>query len=188
MVEPYRLALEAKKQKLKDVSEQRTLEMGVQETLKIVSQLQKDNTLEFVNSFVSNVLTLVYKKEQHFKIVLEEQKNAVKAKFFILEDGVELEIKKPFVGKGGGKLSIIALSLKLAFMNLRGIKGPIFLDEATKMVDSQALKELNQFLNQYSFDLGTQIFLISHQDMPEGVINLRLSKSGRNTSYVEVQV
>ena len=40
MVEPYRLALEAKKQKLKDVSEQRTLEMGVQETFNIVTGKQ----------------------------------------------------------------------------------------------------------------------------------------------------
>ena len=76
--------------------------------LKEVSQKQKNNTLTFLNGFVSNILSKIYDKEQTFTIRLDEQKSTVKVKFYVTEDNIEIEVKRPFVGKGGGKLSVIS--------------------------------------------------------------------------------
>ena len=69
--------------------------------LKEVSQKQKNNTLTFLNGFVSNILSKIYDKEQTFTIRLDEQKSTVKVKFYVTEDNIEIEVKRPFVGKGG---------------------------------------------------------------------------------------
>ena len=151
--------------------------------LKEVSQKQKNNTLTFLNGFVSNILSKIYDKEQTFTIRLDEQKSTVKVKFYVTEDNIEIEVKRPFVGKGGGKLSVMSLALKLALMQVKGIKGSIFLDEATKMVDNSALKSLNTFLEEYARETNNQIFLISHQETPAEVTQLKLKKIGGETSY-----
>ena len=57
--------------------------------LKEVSQKQKNNTLTFLNGFVSNILSKIYDKEQTFTIRLDEQKSTVKVKFYVTEDNIE---------------------------------------------------------------------------------------------------
>ena len=69
--------------------------------LKEVSQKQKNNTLTFLNGFVSNILSKIYDKEQTFTIRLDEQKSTVKVKFYVTEDNIEIEVKRPFVEKVG---------------------------------------------------------------------------------------
>ena len=178
----YEKQLNLFQKEIKNLKKTLEEEQEVMLTLKQVSQLQKNNVITFLNAFVSNLLSKIYNSPQEFSIEVEEQKNNVKIKFFISEDYTRIEIKKPFIGKGGGKLSVISMALKLALMQVKGIKGAIFLDEATKMVDNTALTMLNTFLEEYAKETKTQLFLISHQDTPE-VPTILLKKENGKTSY-----
>lgn len=181
-IDVYEKQLNLFQKEIKNLKKTLEEEQEVMLTLKQVSQLQKNNVITFLNAFVSNLLSKIYNSPQEFSIEVEEQKNNVKIKFFISEDDTRIEIKKPFVGKGGGKLSVISMALKLALMQVKGIKGAIFLDEATKMVDNTALTMLNTFLEEYAKETKTQLFLISHQDTPE-VPTILLKKENGKTSY-----
>lgn len=51
------------------------------------------------------------------------------------------------------------------------------------MVDNSALKSLNTFLEEYARETNNQIFLISHQETPAEVTQIKLKKIGGETSY-----
>lgn len=54
------------------------------------------------------------------------------AEYYLNDDSVITKLEKPDYDRGGGKIDIIALALRLAVGEMEGVDGPLFLDEVGK--------------------------------------------------------
>lgn len=113
---------------------------------------------------VNVMLETVYEKPHNFKIEFVTKRNTVEAELSITYDGNTVQIKKPFVGIGGGKLSVISIAFLLILNKLSNAIPLIILDETTKMVDSVALNRLAAFLKDYAVKNEMTILISTHQE------------------------
>lgn len=56
------------------------------------------------------------------------------AEYYLNDDSVITKLEKPDYDRGGGKIDIIALALRLAVGEMEGVDGPLFLDEVGKVI------------------------------------------------------
>jgi len=115
-----------------------------------------------IEELVSQALNVVYGGDHVFKIDLVVRANRPEADYYLMDGGVITKLEKPDYDRGGGKIDVISLALRLAVNELVGDQGPIFLDEVGKHVDGEAAVNLAYFLKQYSEKFNRQIILISH--------------------------
>lgn len=79
----------------------------------------------------------------------------------------EGEIETSTVFEGGGMRDIVALSLRIAMMELYSPKqdGPLMLDETVKaLADDEAVQGVGEFLKKISDEMGRQIIVITHKN------------------------
>lgn len=114
-----------------------------------------------VEHLVSYALNYIYYPGHKFEIVFETRRNQQEVDFY-LEDSCRVQLKKPFVGKGGGKVMIVALVLQLALIEQFNLTSTVFLDEIGKMVDMSVIDRLAEFLKFYSEKFGKQLIYITH--------------------------
>lgn len=97
-------------------------------------------------------------KELIFDIRFEEKNNRVIPEFFLNE----IQLKSPFIGDGGGIISMIGLLLYITFLKLKNIKIAL-LDEVESMVDIEASLRLFEFISFFSKENGISVTLITHK-------------------------
>ena len=156
--------------------------------LRNVSEYAKTQVKIHIEKVVSNALNVVYGGNHKFTLVIEERRNQHEVDYF-LDDGLTVvKIEKPFVGKGGGKITVVSLALQLAVCELAGVTGPISLDEISKMLDSEARINLAYFLKEYSEKFERQIILITHhKELAEAAdLHIHVKKEANGLAKVEV--
>lgn len=72
------------------------------------------------------------------------------AEYYLNDDSVITKLEKPDYDRGGGKIDIIALALRLAVGEMEGVDGPLFLDEVGKHVSKEYAPSVAYFLKEYS--------------------------------------
>ena len=122
------------------------------------------NIITRLEQIVTSALNTVYGSGHKFHINLVERRNQREVDFYIEDKAVNIQLKKPFVGKGGGKVTIAAFALQLAVIEFAGVQGPIFLDEITKYVDSEAVERVAKLISDYSINMGKQLINITHHE------------------------
>lgn len=132
--------------------------------LTAVSEATKKSVISNLQNVVSAALNCVYGEGHRFIIVLENRRNQVEADFFIEDGNTCIQLKRPFVGKGGGKVTIAAFALQMAVIEYAEVKGPLFLDEVTRYVDRQAVSKVALLLKEYSLNNGRQVINITHHE------------------------
>ena len=90
----------------------------------------------------------------------EEKNNRVIPEFFLND----IQLKSPFIGDGGGIISMIGLLLYITFLKLKNIKIAL-LDEVESMVDIEASKRLFEFISYFSNENNISILLITHKQL-----------------------
>lgn len=170
----------------------------------IKSILEKEDTvksLELIKSFMVNLnnqvkstiktnietivntgLAYIYDTTHDFKIVFVEKRKQQEVEFFL--DGIQL--KKPFIGKGGGKIVVVGLLLQLAFIEQFKLTNTIFLDEVGKMVDMRAIDKVAKFLKAYSVKFNKQLIFITHHEELEETADI-VFKISKPKTVSEVQ-
>jgi DNA repair exonuclease SbcCD ATPase subunit len=132
----------------------------------------KEKIRNNIESLTSNALDVIYGGSNKFKIDIVEKRSRHEAEFYLDDGFVNTRIKKPFLNKGGGVVTMIALALQLSIIETAGIDGIICLDEISKMVDAVAINNLAEFLLEYTDHFNKQIVLITHQDQLESAGSL----------------
>lgn len=123
------------------------------------------NNKEIIESFVSKGLTYIYNEQHIFEMRIVDKRSKKVIEFWLKDSTTEIQLKPPFVGKGGGKIDSISLLLKIAVILQLGITSTIFLDEVTKQVDFEATEKIIEFLKDFQEDNNNQIILITHKDV-----------------------
>ena len=157
--------------------------------LRNVSEYAKSQVKEHVEKVVSNALNVVYGGQHKFMLTIEERRNQHEVDYFLDDGFTVVKIEKPFVGKGGGKITVVSLALQLAICELANVTGPISLDEISKMLDAEARINLAYFLKEYSEKFGRQIVLITHhKELAEAAnLHIHVSKDANGLAKVEVK-
>lgn len=130
--------------------------------LRHVSEYAKSQVKSHIETAVSNALNVIYGGQHKFLMEIQERRNQHEVDYFLDDGFTKVKIEKPFIGKGGGKITVVSLALQLAICELTGVQGPIALDEISKMMDAEARINLAFFLKNYAEKFNRQIILITH--------------------------
>lgn len=158
----------------------------VQILLQKTSDYARQQVKTRIEDIVSEALNVVFGGDHHFMIELGLKGNQPIAEYY-LNDGTTLtKLEKPDYDRGGGKVDIIALALRLAVGEMEGITGPLFLDEVGKHVSKEYAPAVAYFLKEYSANFGRQIILITHNaDLAEiGEVSLQVKRNAKGESEV----
>lgn len=165
-------------------------QLGIYDKVQILLQKTSDyarrQAKERIESIVSEALNVVFGGSHRFVIELGLKANQPVAEFW-LDDGTTVtKLEKPDYDRGGGKVDIIALSLRLAIGEMEGVQGPLFLDEVGKHVSKEYAPNVAYFLKEYSTQFNRQIILITHNaDLAEiGDVSLEVRRNSGGESEV----
>lgn len=158
----------------------------VQLLLQKTSDYARRQIKDRIESIVSEALNVVFGGDHRFIIDLGLKANQPIAEYW-LNDGTTLtKLEKPDYDRGGGKIDIITLALRLAIGEMEHVDGPLFLDEIGKHVSKEYAPHVAYFLKEYSENFGRQIILITHNaDLAEvGDVSLAVSRKANGESEV----
>lgn len=128
-----------------------------------------ENLLEIsrkeVKDKIESVVTLALREilsNDNIKIKIDFQikRNQPEAVIYVDNDGVVDEIPNAF---GGGIEDIVSTILKILFAHILGIKGPYWIDEPGKWIDSYSSVKFAQFLKHLSKKFNKQMFINTHR-------------------------
>ena len=102
----------------------------VQILLQKTSDYARQQVKVRIEDIVSEALNVVFGGNHKFMIDLTLRGNQPIAEYYLNDDSVITKLEKPDYDRGGGKIDIIALALRLAVGEMEGVDGPLFLDEA----------------------------------------------------------
>ena len=160
----------------------------VQILLQKTSDYARQQVKVRIEDIVSEALNVVFGGNHKFMIDLTLRGNQPIAEYYLNDDSVITKLEKPDYDRGGGKIDIIALALRLAVGEMEGVDGPLFLDEVGKHVSKEYAPSVAYFLKEYSATFGRQIILITHNaDLAEiGEVSLAVKRSQSGESEVSV--
>ena len=130
------------------------------ELAKNTSAMARERIATHISYVVEMLLNSTYPEKHNFKMEFVERRNQVEIDYYLSYNGNSYLLKKPFVGIGGGKVTVISLAMFLAVNNIIDNK-ILVLDEATKMVDNIALEKLSSVVTEYCNTFGRTILLSS---------------------------
>jgi energy-coupling factor transporter ATP-binding protein EcfA2 len=130
------------------------------ELAKNTSAMARERIATHISYVVEMLLNSTYPEKHSFKMEFVERRNQVEIDYFLSYNGNSYQLKKPFVGIGGGKITVISLAMFLAVNNIIDNK-ILILDEATKMVDNVALEKLSSIVTEYCNTFNRTILLSS---------------------------
>lgn len=139
----------------------------VNELFKKTSEFARNQAKRQIESLVTKCLQFVFENDIEFFIELEELRGKANAEFYVITRSADMEIKvKPELSKGGGVVDIVALALRIAFLETTKpkIQGPLILDEPAKHVSDEYIYNIAEFLKQNSIFFNRQIIMVTHND------------------------
>lgn len=148
----------------------------VQVLLQKTSDYARQQAKTRFEEVVSEALNVVYGGQHSFVIDLVVRSDRPEVDWYL--DGRKLE--KPDYDRGGGKIDVITLALRLAILELRQQDGLLMLDEVGKHVDAEAAVNLAYFLREYSRRFDRQIILITHNEALAGIADIGLKVTKKN--------
>jgi DNA repair exonuclease SbcCD ATPase subunit len=148
----------------------------------------KATVITKLENTVTAALNAVYGPGHKFIIQLEERRNQYEADFYIEDQNTLIQLKKPFVGKGGGKVTIAAMALQLAIIEYAGITGPVLLDEITKFVDLEAVNNVAKLLKDYSTTNSRQVINVTHHEAVAEQADVTVSVKKNSKGVAEIRL
>ena len=154
------------KQKALDAITEATEQIGIFDKVQILlqktSEYARQQAKDRIESVVSEALNVVFGGNHSFVIDLGIRAGQPVADYWLNDGNTFTKLEKPDYDRGGGKVDIISLALRLAIGEMEGITGPMFLDEVGKHVSKEYAPNVAYFLKQYSAQFNRQIVLITH--------------------------
>lgn len=179
------------KQKALDTIAEATEQIGIFDKVQILlqktSEYARQQAKDRIESVVSEALNVVFGGNHSFVIDLGIRAGQPVADYWLNDGSTFTKLEKPDYDRGGGKVDIISLALRLAIGEMEGITGPLFLDEVGKHVSKEYAPNVAYFLKQYSAQFNRQIILITHNaDLAEiGETSISVTRKPSGESEVK---
>jgi len=133
----------------------------IQIIYKEASTKAKLSVKKSIEEIVSGALNIVFGGNHKFIIEMVERRNQLELDFYIDDGFVKIHLKKPFAGKGGSKVSLASIAIKLALVVQTNTTGLLCLDEITKMVDNESRPNVVYFVKEFAESFNKQIIFIT---------------------------
>ena len=117
---------------------------------------------QLVEELVTRALQSVFFDRSYaFKMSYDVKRGAAAVTFAVIENGQEMDLVDDL---GGGIADMVALTLRVAFVNLYrpAIRQLLILDEPTRMIAEVYQPYVARFLKQVCKELGLTVFLVTH--------------------------
>ena len=179
------------KQKALDTIAEATEQIGIFDKVQILlqktSEYARQQAKDRIESVVSEALNVVFGGNHSFVIDLGIRAGQPVADYWLHDGSKFTKLDKPDYDRGGGKVDILSLALRLAIGEMEGITGPLFLDEVGKHVSKEYAPNVAYFLKQYSAQFNRQIVLITHNaDLAEiGETSISVTRKPSGESEVK---
>ncbi len=179
------------RQKALDTIAEATEQIGIFDKVQILlqktSEYARQQAKDRIESVVSEALNVVFGGNHSFVIDLGIRAGQPVADYWLNDGSTFTKLEKPDYDRGGGKVDIISLALRLAIGEMEGITGPLFLDEVGKHVSKEYAPNVAYFLKQYSAQFNRQIILITHNaDLAEiGETSISVTRKPSGESEVK---
>ena len=132
-----------------------------------VSNQERKKIQEDIESLVTYALQSVFETEDlSFHVEFVDRRNQVEADF-VIESAIAGKIRRgDIVGSFGGSVSdVISTILRLVFLELLQLPGPLVLDEPGRMIRNDKMPNFGRLLKELSQRTGRQIICITHSDV-----------------------
>lgn len=169
-----------------EITAKAILSKRTQEFLSTLSVESKKAVKESIERMVSSGLCYIYGEGHSFELDITHRRNQNEIDFFINDGNQRIQLVKPFAGKGGGKISVAAMLLQIAVLEFVNVSGALFLDEATKYADTEAVKKTAEFLKKYS--TKRQVINITHHSSMNEVADTKVVVSKNPKGVAEVYI
>lgn len=150
--------------RLRVLNDLRRLNSNILQLLRTVSAKAKESVIFHLEKIVTAALCFIYGGGHEFSIELIERRNRHEVNYYIYDGNIKVQLKKPFVGRGGGKVTLAATALQLAIVEYMEVGGILLLDEITKYADIDAVENVAAFLKDYAKANNRQIVNITHHE------------------------
>ena len=155
--------------------------------LQTLSASQKLRACELLEGLCTSAIQYSFSPDHEIKVSIKEtgKRSVIDVKIMNTLTGYEEDIMDQ---NGGGVVDIVSTALRLIALQTYEpvIDGPIILDEPTKMVSSEYIPTLAEFLKSAGNDFGRQIILITHNEYLASIADEIVSFSKNNLGESEV--
>jgi len=119
-----------------------------------------------VEGLVTQGLRAIYEDPLiKFNIEFIEKRNQTEAIFYLTIEGDDARIESDIIFTyGGGIVDIISVSLRVIFMQLLKLEGPLILDEPGKNIAHMYISNFGKFLADVSTAFDRQIVIVTHNN------------------------
>ncbi|HHW02786.1 MAG TPA: ATPase [Thermoanaerobacterales bacterium] len=155
--------------------------------LQRASEYAREQIRQQIEMLVTHCLQFVFGPYLEFKIEINEIRGKADAEFYVISIFDNMKVKtKPQDARGGGIVDVIALALRVAFIQSNNSygDGPLILDEPAKHVSSEYIANVAQFLKQISEVFHRQIIMITHNQYLSEIADLAYRVELREGSSV----
>lgn len=133
----------------------------------LAAEYARANACTAMEKIVTTGLRSVFANDLAFHIELDTARtDRPEASFLVASNyGGNTQItNEPRDARGGGVVDIIALALRVAFIEISDppVQGPLILDEPAKHVSEEFMPGVAAFIRQINDSFGRQIILITH--------------------------
>jgi DNA repair exonuclease SbcCD ATPase subunit len=174
--------IQAANDRIKTATEQIGLSDKVLRLLQLCSEYARQRVKGRLEEIVGKALTVAYGGNNQLIIDLQVRAGRPEVDYYLLSAGVKTRLVKPNYGRGGGKLDVISLAMRLAILELEATPGPLFLDEFGKHMDKDAAPNAAYFLKEYAKAFNRQIIINTHNNALAQVGDVSIHISRPNES------
>lgn len=157
-------AISASEHSLSIIDSQLNLEREVARLFQLTTEASWAMAKQLVEELVTRALQSVFFDRSYKFVVNQDIKRGASAvTFAVVENGQEMDLVDDL---GGGIADVVALVLRVAFVNLYrpAVRQLLILDEPTRMLASVYQPYMARFLKQVCKELGLTVFLVSHSE------------------------
>ena len=119
---------------------------------------------QLVEELVTRALqSIFFDRNYAFKLIHDVKRGAAAVTFAVVENGQEMDLVDDL---GGGIADVVALVLRIAFVNLYrpAVRQLLILDEPTRMIAECYQPYVARFVKQVCKELGMTVFLVTHSE------------------------
>ncbi|MGE5455424.1 MAG: hypothetical protein ACM3O9_09530 [Methylocystaceae bacterium] len=155
------------KQEAADLEDRQEVWRQVSQLFLLAAEYARANACTAMEKIVTTGLRSVFANDLAFHIELDTARtDRPEASFLVASSyGGNAQISnEPRDARGGGVVDIIALALRVAFIEISDppVEGPLILDEPAKHVSEEFMPGVAAFIRQINDSFGRQIILITH--------------------------
>lgn len=131
-------------------------------TMSVIQKSTKEKIKESIENLVTYALRYIHQEDYKFELGFSQRGSLTELSFNVKTKDFD-EIHTLEDSCAGGILNIVAMALRVIFIELSKIEGPIIFDETFRNLSKGYLKNASKFLGYVNERTGRQIIMVTHK-------------------------